>query len=93
MEDYDILMELGSGSFGRVVKARAKSNPSTPLAIKIIKMSGLSDKEKDSALNEIRLLASIHSPNVITYHDAFFDNGNQSLCIVMEYADGGDLQV
>lgn len=51
MEDYDILMELGSGSFGQVVKARAKNNPSTPLAIKIIKMTGLSDKEKDSALN------------------------------------------
>jgi NIMA (never in mitosis gene a)-related kinase len=56
-------------------------------------MMNLSDKEKDSALNEIRLLASIHSPNVISYHTAFFDNSSATLCIVMEYADGGDLAV
>lgn len=56
-------------------------------------MASLSDKEKDSALNEIRLLASINSPSVISYHTAFFDNTNATLCIVMEYADGGDLAV
>jgi NIMA (never in mitosis gene a)-related kinase len=59
----------------------------------MIKMMNLCDKEKDSALNEIRLLASINSPNVVTYHTAFFDNTNATLCIVMEYADGGDLAV
>ena len=52
----------------------------------------MSQKEKDSALNEVRLLASINIPYVISYHGAFFDTNKQSLCIVMEYADGGDLQ-
>ncbi len=87
------MKELGSGSFGRVIKVRERGEPDVPLAIKIIKMSNLSDKEKDAALNEIRLLASIDSPNVISYHTAFFDNLNSNLCIVMEYADGGDLAV
>lgn len=93
MEKYHVVKELGSGSFGRVVKVYAKQQPEVPLAIKIIKMANLSEKEKDSALNEIRLLASIHSPNVIAYHDAFFDNINNTLNIVMEFADGGDLEV
>ena len=73
MDKYDILHDLGAGSFGTVVKARLKTDKNTPLAIKMIKMTGLCEKEKTSALNEIRLLASIHSPNVISYHDAFFD--------------------
>jgi NIMA (never in mitosis gene a)-related kinase len=54
-------------------------------------MSKLNDKEKENALNEVRILASINHPNVIAYKEAFFDDNSSSLCIVMEYADGGDL--
>ena len=93
MDNHDLIKELGSGSFGRVVKAKPKSDPSQTLAIKCIKMSNLSEKEKDGALNEIRLLASITSPTVITYHDAFYEAQANYLCIVMEFADGGDLAV
>ena len=34
----------------------------------------LSDKEKENALNEIRILASIHHSNVVQYKEAFFDD-------------------
>lgn len=61
-------------------------------AIKSVQLAQMSQKEKDAALNEVRLLASINIPYVIAYHGAFFDTNKQSLCIVMEYADGGDLQ-
>jgi NIMA (never in mitosis gene a)-related kinase len=44
-------------------------------------------------LNEIRLLASIQSPYVVAYYAAFFEQVSSTLCIVMEYADGGDLAV
>jgi len=30
-------------------------------------------------------------PNVIAYKEAFFDESSSTLCIVMEFADGGDL--
>ena len=36
-----MLMELGSGSFGRVIKVRTKEQPDQPLAIKMIQMGGL----------------------------------------------------
>ena len=29
--------------------------------------------------------------NVISYKEAFFDESSKTLCIVMEFADGGDL--
>lgn len=40
--------------------------------MKQIKLMQLNAKEKDNALNEVRLLASIASPNVISYKSAFF---------------------
>jgi hypothetical protein len=41
--------------------------------MKTISLSKLSNKEKDSALNEVRLLASINIPNVITFKASFYD--------------------
>jgi len=51
----------------------------------------LSDKEKENALNEVRILASIRHPNIVGYKEAFLDENSNSLCIVMEYANNGDL--
>ena len=42
-------------------------------------------------MNEVRILASIKNNNIISYKEAFIDEESQSLCIVMEYADDGDL--
>ena len=39
--------------------------------------------DKENAINEVRILASIRHPNVITYHEAFYDIATQSLCIIM----------
>jgi len=54
-------------------------------------MVNLSEKEKHNALNEVRLLASIQDPFIIQYKEAFFDEASSSLCLIMEYADDGDL--
>jgi NIMA (never in mitosis gene a)-related kinase len=54
-------------------------------------MVKLSSKEKENALNEVRILASISHPNVIGYKEAFFEDATNCLCIVMEFADGGDI--
>ena len=54
-------------------------------------MQKLSSKEKLNALNEVRILASIDSPYVIQYIDSFYDDNSGCFCMVMEYADKGDL--
>ena len=56
-------------------------------------MNNLKEKEKENALNEVRLLASINSDYIIKYKESFFDSKANTLCIVMEFADGGDLEV
>ena len=37
-------------------------------------------------------MASVKHPNVIEYKESFIDENSQFLCLVMEYADDGDLQ-
>lgn len=38
-------------------------------------------------------MASIESPFVVDYKEAFYDEKSEMLCIVMEFANEGDLQV
>jgi NIMA (never in mitosis gene a)-related kinase len=64
---------LGSGSFGRVIKVRKQKGEKEIFAMKQIKLNQLNAREKDNALNEVRLLASIDSPNIISYKSAFFE--------------------
>ena len=59
-------------------------------ALKKVTMDSLSTKEKQNALNEVRILASINHPAIIGYKEAFIDSG-KFLCIVMNYATDGDL--
>jgi len=54
-------------------------------------MGTLSQKEKENAVNEVRILASVIHSNIIGYKEAFFEDSTSSLCIVMEFADSGDL--
>ena len=54
-------------------------------------MGNLSTKEKENALNEVRILASINNAKIVAYKEAFFEDVSSSLCLVMEFADDGDL--
>lgn len=90
MENFSIQKKLGAGSFSEVYQVTRK-NDKIVYAMKKVKMGKLSRTEKQNALNEVRILASVNHPNVIGYKEAFFDDANNMLCIVMEHADGGDV--
>jgi len=61
-----------------VYKVVWKSNNKV-YALKKVKIAGLSEKEKENALNEVRILASIKKPNVISYKESFIDPDSESL--------------
>ena len=90
LSDFAIIRKLGDGAYSSVFKVK-KNDDSEYYALKKVNMASLTDKEKENALNEIRILASIDHPNVIGYKDAFIDEPSSSLCLVMEYADNGDV--
>lgn len=64
LNDFQIIKKLGDGAYSSVYKVR-RAEDNDVYALKKVKMLNLSDKEKENALNEVRILASIEHQNVI----------------------------
>ena len=90
MENFKIIEKIGEGAYSTVYTVR-RIEDGILYALKKVKIQSLSQKEKQNALNEVRILASVNSPFVISYKESFIDETDQTLCIIMEYADEGDL--
>ncbi|OMJ71631.1 hypothetical protein SteCoe_30097 [Stentor coeruleus] len=90
LDNFQIITKLGEGAYSTVFKVQRHSDLKI-YALKKVKIEKLTEKEKKNALNEIRILASIKHPNIISYKEAFFDENDKSLCLIMEFADSGDL--
>ena len=90
MNDFQIISKLGEGAYSTVFKVR-RNVDNIIYALKKVKLLNLSEKEKENSLNEVRILASVKSNFVVSYKEAFFDEKDNTLCIVMEFADRGDL--
>ena len=90
IKDFKKEKVIGKGSFGSVYLVR-RLEDNKIYALKRVILDKLNKKEQENSVNEVRILASIKNPFVIGYKEAFFDDNN-TLNIVMEYADDGDLQ-
>merc|ERR1719265_1982998 len=90
LSDFKQLARLGDGAFSVVYKVQRLADGEI-YALKMVKLPKLKSKEKQNALNEVRLLASVQHENIIAYKEAFYDDHSACLCIVTEFADGGDL--
>ena len=91
MKDFKMGKLIGKGAFGSVSIVTRKTDGKI-YAMKSVNIGKLNNKEKESSLNEIRILASLSHPNIIGYKEAFFDQSTNTLNIVMEFADEGDLE-
>ena len=92
MDDFQVFDKIGKyeywyinymilivdGAYSNVFKVKRKEDDSI-YALKKVKLQNLTAKEKDNAINEVRILASIKHPNVIQYKDAFIDESSKSL--------------
>ena len=90
MERFKIINKIGEGAYSTVYTVKRLEDQKI-YALKKVKIKKLSNKEKNNALNEVRILASVNSPYIIGYKESFIDESDQTLCIIMEYADDGDL--
>ena len=50
----------------------------------------MSDEEKKDTVKEAKILEVLNHPNIIRFREVYKTKKGQ-LCIVMDYADGGDL--
>jgi NIMA (never in mitosis gene a)-related kinase 1/4/5 len=88
VEDFQILRKIGEGTYSSVFKVRRLADD-TIYALKRIKLDSMGQKDQESALNEVRILASLAHENIIAYRDAFYEKG--CLFLVLEFAEAGDL--
>lgn len=88
MDKYQKVAVIGKGSFGRAVLARSMIDKKY-YVIKEISISEMTPKELKEARTEVQVLSSLNHPNIVGYKESFIHSGH--LCVVMEYADGGDL--
>ena len=90
IDDFEFLNQIGVGAFSKVYKVKRKIDNEI-YALKQVNLSTLSEKEKDNAFTEIKILSSIDNPHIIAYKDSFIDKKTNTLYLIMEYAAYGDL--
>ena len=88
IRNYQILGQIGKGTFGIVYKV-IKENDPLIYVIKQISLSGLTDNQINQVITEAKILSLIKSKYVVKYYESFLEGDN--LNIVMEYCDNGDL--
>jgi NIMA (never in mitosis gene a)-related kinase len=64
LKKFEIIERIGKGSFAKVYKVRRKLDKKI-YALKKVNLGKMKKKEKENALNEIRILASVKHQNII----------------------------
>eukprot|EP00913_Durusdinium_trenchii_P001213 g1116.t1 len=85
---YRRLKLLGQGSFGKAFLARDLSNNEL-VVMKQVEVEKMDSKARDTAVREAVALRRVQHPNVVRFREVFVRSG--WLCLVMDFADGGDL--
>jgi len=85
--NYAKIKDIGQGSYGKAVLVQDRDGKL--YVMKIIDMRHMDSKKRKEAANEVKVLASLKHPYIVSYKESFTENRN--LAIVMDYADGGDL--
>mmetsp|Transcript_48516 Transcript_48516/g.135608 ORF Transcript_48516/g.135608 Transcript_48516/m.135608 type:complete len:189 (-) Transcript_48516:381-947(-) len=85
------IQHIGRGQYASAQLVRETATGSTYVA-KCISLVALNEHDQDLAHQEVFLLQTLAHPYIVSYRDSFLIEGTNTLVIVMEYCDGGDLR-
>lgn len=72
LEHYEVLHKIGHGKYSSVYKVQ-RLHDHRLFALKKIALHQMTPKDKQNALNEVKLLTAIQHPNVVALIEVFFD--------------------
>lgn len=81
---------MGVGSFGTAYLVECQSDKQYAV-IKQIDIQNMDENERRETLREAKILEVLQHPNIVRFREVYKTKKGK-LCIVMDYADGGDLQ-
>ncbi|KAL4456537.1 hypothetical protein ABPG74_000644 [Tetrahymena malaccensis] len=87
---YQKIKYLGRGSQGQVYLIK-KLDDNSLWVLKNIQTSQMSEKEKKKSQDEYKILRKLSNPHIIKFKEAICCNQREIIQIIMEYADGEDL--
>ena len=89
LNEYTILDQIGEGMFSKVFRV-IYNKTGEEFAMKKTEYTQQTQKQKDYADEEIKILKKINHPNIISFEKSFISD--DFLYVIMELASKGDLQ-
>jgi len=94
--NYQLVREIGSGQYGKVYEAVNRQTGET-VALKILKL--IDRQEARATIREFNIMRHVSArpnchPGIVCYYAIFLGRheGEQRLCVEMEYVEGEDLE-
>lgn len=103
LDSYNKQKKIGQGASGSVYVARIRESANSPMARRILQENGpraqvaikqmdlRNQPRKELIVNEIIVMKDSKHPNIVNFLDAFLQEEQSELWVVMEFMEGGAL--